>query len=342
MRVMQLKAKSGECELIIGETVGQLGNYCKTEKIVIITDSNVRKLHGGLFPKCELIEIGTGEGIKTIETVNAIYEQLLEHEIDKSAIIIGIGGGIVCDITGFVATTYLRGIRFGFVPTTLLAQVDASIGGKNGVNFKGYKNMVGTIKQPEFCLFDFDLLKTLPERELKCGFAEVVKHAAIGDSALFAYLEVHVNDALSLKKTAIEKVVYDSLVVKAGVVTKDETEKGERMKLNFGHTIGHSIEKAAGIPHGEAVAIGMAIAANISAARGMIGKKDAERIIELLNKIGLPTSTELKTEVLIDAMRKDKKRRGNEINMVLLESIGKAKIETIKISELEGVLNDAR
>ncbi len=254
--------------------------------------------------------------------------------------LIGIGGGVVCDIAGFVASTYMRGTRFGFVPTTLLAQVDASIGGKNGVNFAGYKNIIGTIRQPEFCLFDFELLKTLPEEELKSGLAEIVKHAAIGDNTLFSYLEEHHTDVLGLKKTAIEKVVYDSLLVKAGIVSRDESEKGERMKLNFGHTLGHAIESTTGMHHGEAVSIGMAIAARLSVTKGMLAAKDAERLAALLRKTGLPVEHMLDKEKLLDAVKRDKKRMENKINMVLLRSIGKAEICKISMDELEGVIND--
>ncbi|MDO8553775.1 MAG: 3-dehydroquinate synthase [Candidatus Micrarchaeota archaeon] len=340
MRVLELKAASGNCKLLIGESIERVMEYCNAKKVIIITDKNVLQLHGHTFPKCEMISIDSGEGIKTLETVEIIYERLLELEVDRSSIILGIGGGIVCDITGFVATTYLRGIRFGFVPTTLLAQVDASIGGKNGVNFKGYKNMIGAIRQPEFCLFDFELLKTLPESEMKCGFAEIAKHAAIGDASLFSYLEVNYKEILKLKKSIIEKVIYDSLKIKADIVAKDESEKGERMKLNFGHTLGHAIEKTVGLPHGKAVSLGMVLAANISAKKGLLDKKEVERIVRLLENVGLPTKIDFDKNMVIDAMRKDKKRRGDEINMVLLKSIGNVMITKIKIDELEAMIHE--
>ncbi|MBS3067077.1 3-dehydroquinate synthase [Candidatus Micrarchaeota archaeon] len=339
MRIMQLDAPSGTCTLAVGESLANLASYCTSGKTVIVTDNNVRRLHANKFPKAEIIEIERGEDAKTLATVHQLYEKFLELELDRSSLVIAIGGGIVCDVTAFAASTYLRGMRLALVPTTLLAQVDASVGGKNGVNFKGYKNLIGTIRQPELCLFDFDLLKTLSQQELRNGFAEIVKCGAIADANLFAYLEQHHSEAFSHKKTAIEKVVYDSLVVKTDIVAKDEREEsGERMKLNFGHTLGHAIEKTIGLPHGEAISIGMVAVANLSVAKGLLSNKDAERIESLLKKIGLPTKLDYDKSKVIDAVRKDKKRREDDINFVLLEKIGKAKIEKININELEGIL----
>ncbi len=194
------------------------------------------------------------------------------NEIDRTAFIVGIGGGIVCDITGFVASTYLRGVRFGFAATTLLAQVDASAGGKNGVNFSGYKNMVGMFNQPEFVICDPEVLQTLSERDRGCGLAEIVKHAAIADDGLFCYLEENVGEVLALSPPTVRRMVYDSVVIKSEIVNRDEKETGERRKLNFGHTFGHAVEKITGAPHGEAVSIGMMVAARLSARRGYLAK----------------------------------------------------------------------
>ena len=343
MRTIKLRAKSGDCNILAGESISYLQEYCKEGKIAIITDANVRRLHGGKFPKAQVIEIGLGEENKTLETVHMLYERFLEMELERNSLVIGIGGGIVCDVAGFAASTYARGVRCGFVPTTLIAQSDAAVGGKNGVNLQGYKNLVGTIRQPEFVLCDFEVLKTLPQRELACGFAEVIKHAAIADAALFSYLGEHLGEALSLKRPVIEKAIHDSLLVKAAIVTADETEKGERRKLNFGHTVGHAIEKCLRLPHGEAVAIGMVAEANLSCANGMLPKKDAARVAALLEKAGLPTHVpkgKADAAALLDAVKKDKKRKGGSICMSLLPEIGKAKICEVELSELEGVLNE--
>ncbi len=341
MRTMRLEAPSGSCIIALGESAAKLKDYCEgAARVIAITDTNVRRLHGGLLGDTETIEIGTGEGIKNLETVSLIYEELLALEADRSAYIVGFGGGIVCDIAGFAASTYMRGLRFGFAPTTLLAQVDASIGGKNGVNLKGYKNIVGLIRQPRFCLCDFSLLGTLPEAEMRNGFAEIVKSAAIGDAQLFAYLEGNWKRAFSLERTAIEKVVHDSAQVKMRIVVADEREQGERMKLNFGHTIGHAIEKAVSLPHGAAISIGMVAAAGLSVSKCGLDKKDAGRLEALLGEIGLPTRLDAQGEAVLEAIRKDKKRFGQKIRMSLLEGIGKARITDVGLDELEAVVND--
>ncbi len=340
MRTIKVGGKTGTSEIVLGQSISNLGNYCDLENSAIITDANVRAALGNLFPECPTIEIGIGEENKTLATVEKIYEKFLGLGLDRSSCVIGIGGGIVCDVSGFAASTYLRGLKSGFVPTTLLAQVDAGMGGKNGVNFRGYKNLVGTIRQPDFVLCDFELLKTLPQRELRNGFAEIVKHGAIGDAKLFSYLEENHQDALSLHRTAIEKVVYDSLLIKSKIVSADELEKGERRKLNFGHTLGHALEKTAGLPHGEAISIGMAAAAKLSVAKGMLPEEDAERIETLLAKIGLPTKIKADKKAIMDAIEKDKKREGGKLHLVLLEGIGKAKMAEITLRELVGVVDE--
>lgn len=341
MRVLEINGKIGKSKIIIGETINQLQKYVNAKKAVIVTDKNIASLHKESFPDFEVIEIGIGEENKTLESVNELYEKFLELELGRNSFVIGVGGGIVCDVTGFAASTYLRGMRFGFVPTTLLAQVDASIGGKNGVNFKAYKNLIGTFNQPEFVLCDFEMLKTLPVNELKAGLAEIIKHAIIADESLFSYIEENHERILSLHRTALEKVVNDSIVIKSNIVSLDETEKNERRKLNFGHTVGHAIEKVTGISHGKAISIGIVLASKISAEKGMLSEKDYERIELLLKKVGLPTKfkeLKLDKEKIIDAIRKDKKRENEEIKFVLVEGIGNAKVSAIKIEELEKCL----
>jgi 3-dehydroquinate synthase len=340
MRQMKISGKTGECSIMVGESIGNLEGYCGAGKALIVTDANVRRLHGEKFPGWPVVEVGQGEEAKTLAAVERIYERMLDMEMDRSSMLAGIGGGIVCDVAGFAASTYLRGMRHCFAPTTLIAQADAAVGGKNGVNLRGYKNLVGTIRQPELVLCDLGLLRTLPQREIACGFAEIIKHAAIGDGRLFEFLEAHLEEALSLKRTAIEKAVNDSLSVKAAIVSADEIEKGERMKLNFGHTIGHAVEKAAGLPHGEAIGIGMVAAAGLSSARGMLKKSDAQRISALLARVPLPLEMRGSKAELFDAVAKDKKRRGEAIRMCLLEGIGRAKICEVGLSELEAVLDD--
>jgi 3-dehydroquinate synthase len=324
----------------VGENLKNLNAYLSDTPVVIITDEIVAGLYEKDFPSAPVIRIGMGESIKTLDTVGRIYRELIRLEADRSVFLLGIGGGIVCDVTGFVASTYLRGVRFGYAPTTLLAQVDASVGGKTGVNVDGYKNMAGVFSQPEFVVCDPMVLKTLPERELCSGFAEIVKHAAISDTDYFSYLETNAGKALALDMTVLERIIYDSVAIKAGVVNRDETEKGERRKLNFGHTFGHAVEITAGLPHGEAVSIGIVVAARLSETRGMLAKDDVDRITNLLSRFHLPTHVQGDCGKLIDAMARDKKREGNMIHFVLLSAIGRAVVEKIGLSELEAVLDN--
>jgi len=226
MTVIQIHGDTGDSTILVGEVLESLGKYAPLEKTVVITDENVSRHYQKDFPSCEVIEIGTGEKIKNLDSVRKICQRLMDMEADRSSFIVGIGGGVVCDIAGFVASTYMRGIRFGFVSTTLLAQVDASVGGKNGVNLGGYKNMVGVFNQPEFVICDMNLLKTLPEKELLSGFAEIVKHAAIGDPKLFSCLEENYEKALKLDPQVIEKLVSDSLNIKSSIITGMKRKRG--------------------------------------------------------------------------------------------------------------------
>ena len=340
MRTIEISGITGNSIVYIGESIKNISDYINIDKTTIITDSNVKHHYEHYFPRCKVIEIGTGEKIKTLDTVKTIYEKLIEFEVDRSCFILGIGGGIVCDIAGFVASTYMRGIDFGFVSTSLLSQVDASIGGKNGINFSGYKNMVGVFNQPQFVICDLDMLSTLPKKILQCGFAEIVKYAAIYDGHLFSFIEDNYKNALELNKSVIEKLVYDSINIKSTVVKKDEKEKGERRKLNFGHTFGHAIEKTTGMPHGESISIGMIAAAELSVKRHTLSYKEAERIKRLLQNFSLPVKFPVNKERLKDALRKDKKRKDNNIQFVLLKKIGNAFVKEIEIKELEKVIDD--
>nr|CBX30095.1 3-dehydroquinate synthase [uncultured Desulfobacterium sp.] len=340
MKEIEIHGSTGLSKILVGENLINLKSYIPDENVVLITDENVSQYYRKQFPDYPVITIGTGESVKTLDTAAYIYQNLLDMNAQRSTMLVGIGGGIVCDITGFVASTYLRGISFGFVSSTLLSQVDASVGGKNGVNFKGYKNMVGVFNQPSFVICDLNLLKTLPERDLLSGFAEIVKHAAIEDADLFEYLEKNYKKALSLDLNVIERLVYDSVVIKASVVNRDEKEKGERRKLNFGHTLGHAIEKTTGIPHGEAVSLGMIFAALLSVKKGLLSSAEKQQLATLLKNLKLPTAVDIDKNKIMDALNKDKKREGKGIHFVLLDGIGKAVIEEISIIELHQALDN--
>lgn len=341
MRTLEIQGITGISKIMVGERLENLKDYIPTENLVIITDENVRRIYGKNFTQCEIIEISTGEKIKNLDTLQDIYGKLVDIEADRSIFIVGVGGGIVCDIAGFVASTYLRGVRFGFVSSTLLAQVDASVGGKNGVNFQGYKNIIGNFNQPEFVICDMNLLKTLPKREVLCGFGEIAKHAFIGDIKMCEYLEENYGRALDLDEEVISKLIYDSVVIKSTIVNLDEREKGERKKLNFGHTFGHAIEKTTDVLlHGEAISVGMVVASNLSAKRGLLSKQEAKRIETLLAMLELPVTLDLDRKKMIDAIKRDKKREGDNIDFVLLDGLGNAILEKISIKELEEVVFD--
>jgi 3-dehydroquinate synthase len=319
---------------MVGESLDNLAKHLPRGRTIIITDENVVRLYQDRFPPCDVITVGQGETIKTLATLEKIYDRLIALEADRSAFIVGIGGGIVGDITGFAASTYMRGLDFGFVPSTLLAQVDATVGGKNGVNFRGYKNMVGLFNQPRFVIADIGLLATLPPEEIACGLAEIVKHGCIADLQYFDYIERHCDAIGRLDPEVMRQLVYGSVVIKANVVNQDEREAGIRRILNFGHTMGHALEKTLKISHGTAVSIGMAMAAGLSQARGLLPSQEAQRLKALLTRLGLPTRIEFDPAAVIEALGKDKKRESDRIKFVLLEGLGKSVIEEISLDEL--------
>jgi len=334
MKSVKIKSDTGESIIKIGERLENLKSYLPVEVPIIITDTQVQQHWGSYFPNAHVISIDTGEKIKTFDTLGFIYDQLIALEADRSSFIVGIGGGIVCDIVGFVASTYLRGVRFGFVSTTLLSQVDASVGGKNGVNFRGYKNIVGLFNQPEFVICDLSVLSTLPREELLCGFAEIIKHGAIADKNMFEYIETHRSQALALDLAVIEKLVYDSVVIKSRIVNQDVREKGLRRQLNFGHTFGHAIEKTLQVRHGEAVSAGMVLASELSLKRGCLQAPHATRLYRLLEKYGLPVRLPYDGNEVLAAIKMDKKRDGDHIKFVLLSEIGRAFVDDVPIQEL--------
>ncbi len=341
MDVLNINTDMGESKLLLGEKLINLKNYLPEGQKLIVTDKNVYRLYQKQFPKnIPVVIIGLGEKAKTLVTLEKIYEACIKYELDRSSFIIGIGGGIVCDITGFAAATYMRGLGFGFVSTTLLSQVDASVGGKNGVNLKGYKNMIGVFSQPRFVICDFEMLATLPEDEYIAAYAEIIKHAAIKNIEMFKYLEENCEKALCHNIDVIRKMVYDSLVIKSTVVNMDEKETGMRKMLNFGHTVGHAIEKTTGMIHGNAVSIGMVAAARLSVDKGTLSSSDAKRLESLILKFGLPLSAKLDKNKIIDAMRKDKKRERDTISFVLLKGLGDVVFEKVPIDNLKKIVYD--
>ena len=337
-----LKGTAGDCRILVGDVLGELPRLVSGMQLVVVTDPNVRRLHESSFPEAEIVEIGLGEASKTLQTVERLFQRFMEIGLERDGWIVGIGGGVVCDVAAFAAATWLRGVRTGLVPTTVLAQADAGVGVKNGVNFAGLKNQVGTFRQPPFVLCDPSFLKTLPIEELKNGLAEVVKCGAIADAGLFAFLEQNADALLRFDAGALARSIEASLAVKVRVVEHDELEKGERRVLNFGHTLGHAIEATQGVRHGEGVAAGMVFAAQLSERRGLLAAGGAARIDALLARLGLPTRVHGDAASLAKAIARDKKRTGGTINMALLTKIGEARVEPVEMVEIEAALSNLR
>lgn len=335
MQTFKIKGKSKTSCVYVGEKLDNLGNYLPSNKTIIITDKNIKKHYQDRFPHaCPVITIGTGEKVKTLATLEHILKELIYHGCDRTSFIVGIGGGIVCDIAGFAASVFLRGVNFGFVSTSLLSQVDASVGGKTAVNLDSYKNMAGVFNLPEFVICDIDLLNTLPKKEISNGLAEIVKHALICDSDMFDFIENNKKNAIELDYNTILKLVINSVKIKSDIVQKDETESNERRKLNFGHTIGHAIEKIDNPGHGRAVSIGMVVAAQFSCQKNMIRKEDILRIKSVLQDLGLPIKLDYSANDIVQVVSRDKKKQGSDLFYVFLEKIGKAKVEKISFVKM--------
>lgn len=307
------------------KNIGRLVNIKKYSKIFVITDPAVDKYCFSEFKKSSLqiekIIISAGEKAKNIETVKKIWQTLLFAGCDRKSLIINLGGGAILDVGGFAAATYERGIDFMQIPTTLLAQVDASVGGKTAVNFAGIKNLIGSFNQPIAIVCDINFLSTLPDREFISGFAEIIKHGLIADEKYFDFVTSKKPKAFSQEE--LVKIVLGSVKIKTGIVAKDEKEIGQRRLLNFGHTIGHAIEALSQntnspLLHGEAVSIGMVAEAKISG----VG---VDKIKQVLINAGLPVDLpNFPKEAILAKIKSDKKSEKGEINWTLLQNIGKA------------------
>ncbi len=299
-----------DCLVVSNETVAPL--YLETLK-KNLANNNVHS-----------INLADGESFKTMASVESVIDSLVRSHANRDTTVIALGGGVVGDIAGFAAACYMRGVGFVQVPTTLLAQVDSSIGGKTGVNHPEGKNLIGAFYQPRLVLIDTDTLQTLPDRELKAGLAEVIKHGVICDAEFFAWLEANMTALIARDADALAHAIQRSCEIKAAVVSEDETEKGKRALLNFGHTFAHAIENCLGYGewlHGEAVAAGMVMAAELSD----IDQADRDRITALISLAGLPVAPpDIEADKLLTAMEMDKKVQAKQLRFVLLNSIGDA------------------
>jgi len=356
MHELELDTRSRHrCRIYIGRGLlkgcGRLFSQAGTSKrVVIITDSNVGRLYSGILVRemtdaglqVDVITFPAGEEQKTLQTAAGIYRQLASLYADRTTAVTALGGGVAGDLAGFVAATYLRGLPLIQVPTSLLAQVDSSIGGKTAVNQEQLKNQIGAFHQPALILSDSSTLESLPESEYINGMAEVIKSAAIGDAELFSILENNPAAVVAREGELVDEIIYRAARVKVAAVSTDERDAGDRQLLNFGHTIGHAIETCSGfnISHGRAVAIGMVKAARISCSLGLLGSSDFQRLKSLIKTIGLPvTLPEIDPVRLIDAMRHDKKINDGKLKFVLLRRLGESVISgDVAFDDIEKVL----
>ena len=314
----------------IGDTLVKEKVPCKT---LLITDKNIEKVYGSIVTESlkrnkfdvRLVSLKPGEEQKTLETALTLYDACFDHKLDRNSLIVALGGGVVGDISGFVAATFMRGIPFIQMPTSLLAQVDSSIGGKVAVNHPKGKNMIGSFYQPKAVFIDTETLSTLPAPELVAGLVEVIKYGVIKDAELFEYIEKSLYDILQLNHHALLKIIATSCQIKAHVVEEDEKEKHLRAILNYGHTIGHAIETVTNYKkyrHGEAVAIGMLYATRVAIDMGLTDNTVFERQFSLIKRLGLPLYTGLKPEEIVKILYADKKAIAGKLRFILPTKIG--------------------
>ena len=354
MPVVNVSLGERSYPIVVGAGIfGQIGAALDAvgfpRRVGIVTNPTVGELYGDLLVdvlvdgvrQVSVVQVPDGEQYKTLDTLGHLYDTFIEWKFDRHCGLLALGGGVIGDLTGFAAATFLRGIPFVQVPTTLLAQVDSSVGGKTGVNHPQGKNLIGAFYQPRHVHIDVDTLKTLPPREYAAGLAEVVKYGVISDAGFFAWLE---DNSLALAERdpeALQHAVMVSCQIKANVVESDENEQGLRAILNYGHTFGHAVETLAGygvIRHGEAVAIGMVMAARTSMQLGLCTERDVARLLALLQSLGLPvTPPEFACEEYLAVMRHDKKVKDGAIRLVLNHGIGSAEIH--RVDNPEQMLN---
>lgn len=339
MQTIKAKIGASGYEIRIGQGLldgaGQaLKKIVLSDRAVIITDTTVRNLYAGVLERSlaaagftvTVLEVPPGEAQKNLDTAGRLYRSLVESGAERSTTIIALGGGVIGDLAGFVAATYMRGVPLAQAPTTLLAMVDSSIGGKTAVDHAGLKNIVGVFYQPKLVIADIATLKTLPPLELGNGMAEVIKQAAISDRAFFNYLARNMEKAVALDAQVLEEIVVKNVVFKAKVVEEDEKEGGRRIILNYGHTVGHAVEAVMDfkLKHGQAVAVGMVAENEISRRLGFLSAEDAAAVKNVIEKAGLPVKLPaVDKKSLIQAMSHDKKVQQGRVRFVLLKSIGR-------------------
>ncbi len=317
------------------------------KNLVIITDALLQKLYGAMFPEAPRILVPQSEEAKSFETLKMVLGELALLGVDRSWHVLAIGGGSVSDLSGFAAHIWMRGIKCHYIPTTLLSMVDASIGGKNGIDFLGYKNIVGSFQEPESIFCDMTFLHSLPKIQIASGMAEIIKHSIISGEPYFGMLESlgHI-DVSCLDDSILYSVVHESQKIKLSIVAGDPLENGQRRILNLGHTFGHAIESSTSLPHGHSISIGLVLACQLSMQRGGMKKSEYSRIVSVLNNSGLPTDPTGLSDTLVpmDAvlkLRMDKKRQDSAVQFVMPVSIGNVVIERLDIDYLANFLVEA-
>lgn len=334
MQRIKINIDSGSSLIITGGDLNDLHALLPSgSRIFIITDTNVRGLYGDRFPAADVLTVQPGEESKTLAVIGDLCTRLLEAGADRSAFILGFGGGVVCDIAGMVASVYMRGLRHGFVSTTLLSQVDASTGGKTGVNLGAYKNIIGTFRQPEFVLCDHKVLSTLPDEEFQSGVGELIKNAIIRDRDLFFDISSALDRIYDRDPLILENMIYRAVKIKADIVRRDPLEKGMRRLLNFGHTFGHVLERTYNLPHGIAVMEGMLIASRLSVWSNELPLSELRIFEMVLEQAGFPGEHVLPVNA-VSMISKDKKSQRGSVSFVLLRSVGKAVIRKLPVSEI--------
>lgn len=334
-RQIEIYFKSQKSKIFF-EPFENLSELYANNNIIFLTDKTVFELYPKIFQNKKNIILPVGENCKNIETVIYTVNKLIEYEADRDTVLIAIGGGSVCDLTGFVASVYMRGLRHSFVPTTLLSMVDASIGGKTAVNFNNIKNLIGTFKHPEFVFIDVSFLDTLPEEDYYSGIGELLKIAIISDKFFFERLE---NIDLVERKNIDYEIMFHSLRKKSEIVIRDEEDRGIRHLLNFGHTFGHIIEGNYKLPHGQSILIGMLIAMQISIKMNELSQDVYDRIYQTIKKY-LIFRPKLEICELSKRISLDKKRKKNTIDFILLKDIGFPKIVNMKLEDIQALCSE--
>jgi len=331
VRELLLSTPTGKSRIIIGNCEKELRSACKDALLVVVDKKVLERDRRGIFNQENIFPVDSGENIKSLAAAENIYAELYKRGATRSASVLGVGGGTITDLLGFVTATYLRGLEFISAPTSLLAQVDASVGGKNGVNFSGAKNLIGTTRQASVCICDHGFLETLTPELVSEGYSEIVKHALLAPSPLLKLLR---EKTVPLALEGLDEIIFETVKEKKRIVEIDELETGERRKLNLGHTIGHGLEASLRIPHGHSVSIGTVLEANISLSRKLISESQLEEIKTLFAKFLLPVSIKFDPSKVKSFMSKDKKKYGTMFKMPLLTGLGCSELFDVPQEEL--------